>query len=148
MELISEFTPATKSNYLLVDSWYTSAKILLHGLINGCHTIGRIKSNRVIYAAGIKTNVKEFSSYIRTNEISLVTASSNKYYVYRYEGKLNDIENAVVLISWTKEDLSDNPSFIISTDVALDNKVLNSTLFDVNIITLFNAKNKDILQSI
>ena len=55
MELINEFTPATKINYLLVDSWYTSAKILLHGLINGCHTIGRIKSNRVIYPAGIKT---------------------------------------------------------------------------------------------
>lgn len=26
--------------------------------------------------------------------------------------------------------------------------LLNSTLFDVNIITLFNSKNKDILQSI
>ena len=122
MELINEFTPVTKNNYLLVDSWYTSAKILLHGLINGCHTIGRIKSNRVIYPAGIKTNVKKFSSYIRTNETSLVTASNNKYYVYRYEGKVNDIENVVVLISWTKNDLSDNPAFIISTDVSLDNK--------------------------
>ena len=126
MELINEFTPVTKNNYLLVDSWYTSAKILLHGLINGCHTIGRIKSNRVIYPAGIKTNVKKFSSYIRTNETSLVTASNNKYYVYRYEGKLNDIENAVVLISWTKNDLSDNPAFIISTDVSLDNKTIIS----------------------
>ncbi|VCT84600.1 IS701 family transposase [Clostridium neonatale] len=126
MELMNEFTPVTKNNYLLVDSWYTSAKILLHGLINGCHTIGRIKSNRVIYPAGIKTNVKKFSSYIRTNETSLVTASNNKYYVYRYEGKLNDIENVVVLISWTKNDLSDNPAFIISTDVSLDNKTIIS----------------------
>ena len=126
MELINEFTPVTKNNYLLVDSWYTSAKILLHGLINGCHTIGRIKSNRVIYPAGIKTNVKKFSSYIRTNETSLVTASNNKYYVYRHEGKLNDIENVVVLISWTKNDLSDNPAFIISTDVSLDNKTIIS----------------------
>lgn len=126
MELINEFTPVTKNNYLLVDSWYTSAKILLHGLINGCYTIGRIKSNRVIYPAGIKTNVKKFSSYIRTNETSLVTASNNKYYVYRYEGKLNDIENVVVLISWTKNDLSDNPAFIISTDVSLDNKTIIS----------------------
>ncbi|VDG72119.1 transposase, IS4 [Clostridium carnis] len=99
---------------------------MLHGLINGCHTIGRIKSNRVIYPAGIKTNVKKFSSYIRTNETSLVTASNNKYYVYRYEGKLNDIENVVVLISWTKNDLSDNPAFIISTDVSLDNKTIIS----------------------
>ena len=126
MELINEFTPVTKNNYLLVDSWYTSAKILLHGLINGCHTIGRIKSNRVIYPAGIKTNVKKFSSYIRTNETSLVTASNNKYYAYRYEGKLNDIENVVVLISWTKNDLSDKPAFIISTDVSLDNKTIIS----------------------
>ena len=126
MELMNEFTPVTKNNYLLVDSWYTSAKILLHGLINGCHTIGRIKSNRVIYPAGIKTNVKKFSSYIRTNETSLVTASNNKYYVYRYEGKLNDIENVVVLISWTKNDLSDKPAFIISTDVSLDNKTIIS----------------------
>ena len=126
MELINEFTPVTKNNYLLVDSWYTSAKILLHGLINGCHTIGRIKSNRVIYPAGIKTNVGKFSSYIKSNETSVVTASNNKYYVYRYEGKLNDIENVVVLISWTKNDLSDNPAFIISTDVSLDNKTIIS----------------------
>ena len=136
MELINEFTPVTKNNYLLVDSWYTSAKILLHGLINGCHTIGRIKSNRVIYPAGIKTNVKKFSSYIRTNETSLVTASNNKYYVYRYEGKLNDIENVVVLISWTKNDLSDNPAFIISTDVSLDNKTIISyyeKLWDIEV---------------
>ena len=126
MELINEFTPVTKNNYLIVDSWYTSAKILLHGLITGCYTIGRIKSNRVIYPAGIKTNVKKFSSYIRTNETSLVTASNNKYYVYRYEGKVNDIENVVVLISWTKNDLSDNPAFIISREVSLDNKTIIS----------------------
>ena len=126
MELINEFTPATKINYLLIDSWYTSAKVLLHGLINGCHTIGRIKSNRVIYPPGIKTNVGKFSSYIKSNETSVVTASNNKYYVYRYEGKLNDIENAVVLISRNKQNLSDKPSFIISTDVSLDNKTIIS----------------------
>jgi|GEM_PF-6434440 len=48
IELISEFTPATKTNYLLVDSWYTSAKILLHGLVNGCHGIGRIKKLKTL----------------------------------------------------------------------------------------------------
>lgn len=42
MELISEFNPATKTNYLLIDSGYTSAKISLHGLVNGCHSIGKI----------------------------------------------------------------------------------------------------------
>jgi hypothetical protein len=97
MELISEFTPATQTNYLLIDSWYTSANILIHGLVNGCHCIGRIKSNRVIYPAGIKVGFNKFSTYIKSNETSLVTASNNKYYVYRYEGKLNDMENALYL---------------------------------------------------
>ena len=35
-----------------------------------------------------------------------------------------------------------------SSDTIRECIVLNSTLFDINIITLFNAKNKDILQSI
>lgn len=126
IELINEFAPATKTNYLLIDSWYTSAKILLHGLVNGCHSIGRIKSNRVIYPAGIKIGVDKFSKHIMPNETSVVTASNSKYYVYRYEGKLNDIENAVVLISWNKQDLSDNPCFLLSTDISLDNQTIIS----------------------
>ena len=70
--------------------------------------------------------LKSFLPISDLNETSLVTASNNKYYVYRYEGKLNDIENAVVLISWTKKDLSDKPSFIISTDISLDSKTIIS----------------------
>ncbi|EKQ51706.1 MAG: transposase family protein [Clostridium sp. Maddingley MBC34-26] len=124
--MINEFTPATKTNYLLIDSWYTSANILLHGSVSGCHSIGRIKSNRVIYPAGIKIGVGKFSKHIRPNETSIVTASNNKYYVYRYEGKLNDIENAVILISWTKQDLFDNPCFLLSTDISLDNQTIIS----------------------
>ncbi len=93
------------------------SKILFHGLVNGCHSIGRIKSNRVIYPAGIKIGVDKFSKHIMPNETSIVTASNNKYYVYRYDGKLNDIENAVVLTSWSKQDLSDNTCFLISTDI-------------------------------
>ncbi|OOM58895.1 hypothetical protein CLOBI_37280 [Clostridium beijerinckii] len=99
---------------------------MLHGLVNGCHSIGRIKSNRVIYPAGIKIGVDKFSKHIMPNKTSIVTAGNNKYYVYRYEGKLNDIENAVVLISWNKQDLSDNPCFLISTDISLDNQTIIS----------------------
>ena len=38
--------------------------------------------------------------------------------------------------------------YLYEEGIALYYKLLNSTLFDINIITLFNAKNKDILQSI
>ena len=99
---------------------------MLHGLVSGYHNIGRIKSNRIIYPAGIKIGVDKFSKHIIPNETSIVTASNSKYYVYRYEGKLNDIENTVVLISWNKQDLSDNPCFILSTDISLDNQTIIS----------------------
>lgn len=119
MNLIDEFIPATETTYLLIDAWYTSSKVMLHALLKGYHTIGRIKSNRVIYPGGIKTSVKEFSTFIRKDETCPVTAGDATYYVYRYEGKINGLENTVILICWSEADLSDNPTFIVSTDVSL-----------------------------
>lgn len=126
IDLINEFMPVTERTYLLLDSWYTSGKVMLHALSKGYHTIGRIKSNRVIYPGGIKTSVKTFSQFIHKDETHPVTVDGIKYYVYRYEGKVNDLENTVILLSWTKEDLSDQPIFIISTDVNLDDKAMIS----------------------
>ena len=119
IQLIDEFMPVTETTYLLVDAWYTSGKLMLHALRRGYHTIGRIKSNRVIYPGGIKTSVKEFSKYISKDETSLVTAGYDTYYVYKYEGKINDLENAIILFCWSKSDLSDEPVFILSTDISL-----------------------------
>lgn len=89
MQLVNEFTLVTKTNYLLVGAWYISGKLMLQALKRGYHTIGRIKSNRVIYPFGLKTSVKGFSTHIRKNETCPVTAGDSKYYVHRYEGKIN-----------------------------------------------------------
>jgi hypothetical protein len=124
MQLVDEFVPASTITYLLIDAWYTSGKLMLHALRRGIHTIGRIKSNRVIYPYGLKTSVKEFSKHIRKDETCPVTAGDNKYYVHRYEGKINDLENAVILICWSKADLCDKPSFILSTDVSLESQII------------------------
>lgn len=119
MQLMDEFIPVTETTYLLVDAWYTSGKLMLHALSKGYHTIGRIKSNRVIYPGGIKACVKEFATFIRKEETCPVTAGDDIYYVYRYEGKINDLENAVILICWSKADFSDKPASILSTDASL-----------------------------
>lgn len=126
MLLIDDFAPVTEVNYLLIDAWYTSGKVMLHALKNGYHTIGRLKSNRVIYPAGLKTNLKEFSNLIAQDETHPVTVGDTTYYVYRYEGKINDLENTVILISWGKKDLSDKPVFIISTDITLEDSTIIS----------------------
>ena len=104
MQLIDEFTPVTETTCLLLDAWYTSGELMLHALKIGYHTIGRIKSNRVIYPGDIKTSVREFSTFISEDEASLATAGDDTYYVYRYESKINDLENAVILFCWSKPD--------------------------------------------
>lgn len=119
LDLIDEFMPATETTYLLMDAWYTSAKVMLHALSKGYHTIGRIKSNRVMYQKDTKTSAKDFAATINKNQTCPVTAGDETYYVYRYEGKINNFENIVVLVSWNKQDLSDKPVFILSTDVNL-----------------------------
>jgi len=35
--------------------------------------------------------------------VRLVTVNHQSYWVYRYEGALNDLDNAVVLFSWHKD---------------------------------------------
>ena len=54
--------------------------------------------------------------------------------MYRHEGKINDLENAVILMCWSKSALSDKPAFVVSTDVSLDNSTIlyhkNSLGFD------------------
>ena len=118
--LIDDFYPVNEITYLLIDAWYTLGKVMLHALSMGYHTIGMIKSNRVIYPGGIKTNIKIFSQLIHKDETYPVTVDGVTYYVYRYEGKINDVENTVILFSRTKEDSLDQPVLIVSTDVILD----------------------------
>lgn len=121
--IIDELPEAPVVSYFLCDSWYTSAKLMAPLIKKGFYTIGALKTNRIIYPYGIRTSIKEFASFIRKQDpnISLVTAGGRQFYVYRYEGKLNDVENAVVLITYPKNAFQ-SPNALrafISTDVSL-----------------------------
>lgn len=113
-------------SYFLCDSWYTSGKIMDAFIKKGFYTIGALKTNRILYPCGIKQKVSEFALHLRKTDaaVSLVTVGSRRYYVYRYEGNLNGIENAVVLISYP-ENAFHNPKALrafISTDVSLSTR--------------------------
>ena len=122
-EIADELPPAPVKSYFLCDCWYSSVKIMNRFIKKGFHTIGAIKTNRIIYPCGVRKKVSEFATYLRTQDadVNLVTVGHRQFYVYRYEGKLNDIENAVVIISYPKEAFL-NPKALrvfISTDADL-----------------------------
>ena len=114
--------PPVKS-YFLCDCWYVSEKIINTFAAGGFHTIGALKTNRMLYPFGFKKKLNEFAAFLTStrSNFRLVTVKKQKYYVYRYEGKLNGIENAVVLLSYPEKAFG-NPKALrafLSTDVSL-----------------------------
>ena len=110
-------------SYFLCDCWYVSEKIIHAFAQKGFHTIGALKTNRMLYPFGIRKKLSEFAMLLSVSrpDFYLVTVKNQTYYVYRYEGKLNGIENAVVLLSYPYKAFG-NPKALqafLSTDVSL-----------------------------
>ena len=117
-------------SYFLCDCWYVSEKIINTFAERGFHTIGALKTNRILYPFRIKKKLNEFAALLSVthSDFHLVTVKNQTYYVYRYEGKLNGIENAVVLLSYPEKAFG-NPKALrafLSTDVSLStDKILS-----------------------
>lgn len=110
-------------SYFLCDCCYVSEKIINAFAEKGFHTIGALKTNRMLYPFGIKKKLSEFVAVLSVSRSDFhpVTVKNKKYYVYRYEGKLNGVENAVVLLSYPHKAFG-NPKALrafLSTDVSL-----------------------------
>jgi hypothetical protein len=110
--------------YFLTDSWYTSPKLVNEAAVLGYQTIGALKANRIFYPAGIRQKLSEFAQYITDSDLDLVTVNGKKYKVYRYEGKMNKLENAVILFTWDADSPSAEPKYLLCSDVSLDSKII------------------------
>ena len=77
----------------------------------------------MLYPFGIRQKLSEFAALLSVTYVDfhLVTVKKQKYYVYRYEGKLNGIENAVVLLSYPEKAFGKPKALraFLSTDVSL-----------------------------
>lgn len=125
LEMVNSF-PANEDEqvYVLMDSWYTSEKVLNACNSKGFHVIAAVKSNRIIYPAGIGIGISDFAvQYIRKSDLRSVTVEGQgTYWVYSYEGPLSETESVKVLISWknTYTASSKPQACILSTDKGLD----------------------------
>ena len=110
-------------SYFLCDCWYVSEKIINTFAAKGFHTIGALKTNRMLHPFGLKKKLSEFAAFLSVSrsDFNLVTVKNQRYYVYRYEGKLNGIENAVVLLSYPEKAFGTPKALraFLSTDVSL-----------------------------
>lgn len=145
-EIAKELPTAPVISYFLCDSWYTSAKVMDSFIRKGFYTIGALRTNRIIYPCGIRRKVSEFALHLRKTDpnVSLVTVDGRGFYVYRYEGKLNDIPNAVVLLSYPEEAFGVPKALrvFISTNVGLSTQDILDTYTKRWPIELFFRQSK------
>ena len=140
-------------SYFLCDCWYVSEKIINTFALKGFHTIGALKINRMLYPFGIRQKLSEFAALLSVTyaDFHLVTVKKQKYYVYRYEGKLNGIENAVVLLSYPEKAFGKPKALraFLSTDVSLlTDEILSYYVCRWNIEVFFRqCKDKLALES-
>jgi SRSO17 transposase len=123
IEMIEDYhSPTEEQVYVLVDSWYTSEKLIDACNVKGFHLIGGLRVNRKIYPMGIGIKISEFSSdYMRSSDLHSVIVGGHNYKMYPYEGKVSDVPNAKILLSWDGEFDSSTPPFcILSTDCSLN----------------------------
>ncbi len=118
--------PDRTGAYILMDSWYTNPDILHECREKGCHLIGAMKTNRILYLNGQRTSAMDYARSLSLSQFHLVTVKGREYWVHRYEGSLNKISKAVVLLSYPKEAFG-NPKALrvfLCSDLSLDDKTI------------------------
>lgn len=127
-QIAQELPVAPHKSYLLCDSWYAAGVIMESFAAKGFYTIGALKTNRCIYPYGKKMNVHDLAEKLKEAEcrelFHSVTVKGRTYLIYRYEGHLNGIENAVVLLTCPADAFGKEKSLraFISTDVSLSDE--------------------------
>ena len=103
--IAKELPESPVMSYFLCGCWYVSEKLINTFVQKGFHTIGALKTNRLLYPSGMKKKLSKLAAELSVTEkgFVLVTVKNRTYYVYRYEGNLNGIENAVVLLSYPEK---------------------------------------------
>ncbi|MFD0872390.1 IS701 family transposase [Paenibacillus residui] len=125
VEMIEAF-PANDNErvYALMDSWYTSGKVVNACNRKGFHVIAAIRTNRLICPSGMTIKINDFAEqYIRKSDLRSVTVDGQGvYWVYAYEGPVSEIENVRLLLSWKDEyTASSKPQVcLLCTDPTLD----------------------------
>ena len=89
--------------YVLMDSWYTNAQVWNKCITKKCHLIGALKSNRILYPDGMRISASAYAATRKQDQFHLVTVKGQEYFVHRYEGPLNKLKRAVVLLTYPKE---------------------------------------------
>ena len=135
MKIINSLPTTTAKVYVMADSWYSAEKLIKATVKKGFEYLGALKTNRVIYPKQHRMNhkISGYAKLIAKKDFDLVTVKKHKYYVHRYEGKINGFKQVVILLSYPEKSFGKEGSLksFITTDM---------TMATPDILTLYTSR--------
>ena len=96
--------PETDAHVILqMDSWYACKALWDKALEKNITLISAMKTNRILYPNGHRRSARDYAAMLPNDQYHLVTVGGHEYWIHRYEGVLNGIDKAVVLLSYPKD---------------------------------------------
>ena len=133
--------PKTDAHVILeMDSWYTCKALWNKANEKNISLIGAMKTNRILCPDGHRWNAQDYAAMLPNDQYHLVTVGGREYLVHRYEGALNGIDKAVVLISYPKNAFGSKKALrlFICSDLNLsDDEILTHYTHRWNIEVMF-----------
>ena len=141
-EIASELPHAPVLSYFLCDSWYACAKIATAFRDKGFHTIGAVKSNRLVTCEGCKLQIRQLAHSLHFAGLNadLVTVGKRQFFVYSRKVRIDGIGEAVILICYARESFGEASALraFLCTDISLSSAdILNRYAFRWKIEVFF-----------
>ena len=133
--------PETDAHVILqMDSWYTCKPLWDKALEKGITLIGAMKTNRILFPDGHRRSAQDYAAMLPNDQYHLVTVGGHEYWIHRYEGALNGIDKAVVLLSFPKNAFGKKNAlrvFVCSDSLLSDTEILTHYAHRWKIETMF-----------
>ena len=119
--------PETDAHVILqMDSWYTYKPLWDKALEKNITLIGAMKTNRILFPDGHRRSALDHAAMLPNDQYHLVTVGGHEYWIHRYEGALNGIDKAVVLLSYPKDAFGKKSAFrvFVCSDLSLSDEAI------------------------
>ena len=104
-DIAAELPKTPVRSYFLCDCWYTCSKIVTAFAQKGFYTIGAIKTNRLVTIEGGKLQIGQLAPALQLAGLNadLVTVGKRQFFVYSCRVQIDNIGEAIVLLSYPRE---------------------------------------------
>lgn len=136
--------PQTDARVILqMDSWYACKALWNKALEKSITLIGAMKTNRILYPDGHRCSAQDYAAMLPNGQYHFATVGGHEYWIHRYEGALNGIDKAVVLLSYPKNAFGNHHAlrvFICSGLTLSDKEILAHNTHRWNIEVMFKQQ--------